>query len=164
MRGFTLVELVMVIVVMTILAIAILPRAPSSDSLTLRSRAEQLATDIRYIQSMSMTGAQRFCVVFAPAAGPPYSGYSLARNGVGACDTAVAHPAGLAQPIDVCMGANCLTPVTNLPNDFVMFDGRGAPFSAAAAALAANADITLTGDGGPVVVRITPVTGRVSVP
>lgn len=158
-RGFTLIELVLVMLVVGILAVSVWSRSTSRESLTLQARAEQLASDIRYAQTLSMTTGTRHCVALEPTSGPPYSGYSL-RSDTN-CTTAVTHPGGLAVPISLCLSGTCMTaPV--LTNDFVQFDGLGVPYSASATALAANAVITISDDGSKTI-TITPQTGRVLV-
>src|SRR5260221_11553583 len=78
-RGFTLVELVMVLLLIGILAFVVLPRT-SQNTLELSSQAEQLATDIRYAQTLSMTrgaalGTQgRYCIFFTA------TGYQFRHN------------------------------------------------------------------------------------
>jgi prepilin-type N-terminal cleavage/methylation domain-containing protein len=159
-RGFTLVELVLVLVLASILAISLWPRAPSTESMTLNGRAEQLASDIRYVQSLSMTTGARHCLTLMPLSGPPYNGYQL-TTAASTCATTVQHPAGLNQPVPICASGNCIT-VSGMTNDYVLFDGLGAPYSDAATALAANAVITIS-DGGSKTVTISPATGRVLV-
>jgi MSHA pilin protein MshC len=151
MRGFTLVELVMVIVVMTILAIAILPRAPTEESLTLRGRAEQLAADIRYVQTLSMTTGERHCLTLTN------SSYTLARDAT--CSTTVAHPGGLGMPVQLC--SNCLT--TSLSGNQLRFDGKGRPYLDATNEFSGTETITVSGDGGPLTISISRQTGRVIV-
>jgi prepilin-type N-terminal cleavage/methylation domain-containing protein len=79
-RGFTLVELVMVLLLIAILAFVVLPRQ-SQNTLELSGQAEQVATDIRYAQSLSMTrgaalGSQgRYCIFFTA------TGYQYRNNG-----------------------------------------------------------------------------------
>jgi prepilin-type N-terminal cleavage/methylation domain-containing protein len=160
-KGFTLVELVITLLLVTILAVSLIPRTPSRDSLTLEGRAEQLASDLRYAQSLSMTRGQRYCLSFTPTSGPPYSGYRLTTAASG-CATDEPHPAGLNQPVNLCESGSCLG-ATNLPNDYVQFGGLGTPYSTPATELPANAVLTLSGDGGPKTVTISPVTGRVVV-
>lgn len=158
--GFTLVELVVTVLLIGILAVSLWPRTPEKASLTLTARAEQLASDIRLAQTLSMTGGQRYCLSLTPVAGPPYSGYQLTTAASG-CVTPVQHPGGLTQPISLCNSGTCIT-APALTNDYVQFNGLGIPYSAPATTLAASAVITLT-DGGAVTVTITPTTGRVVV-
>src|SRR5205814_6797883 len=62
-RGFTLIELVLTMVLLGVLAVSFWPRAPTQQSMTLAARANQLASDIRYVQTLSMTRGVRFCIV-----------------------------------------------------------------------------------------------------
>lgn len=151
-RGFTLIELVIAIIVIAILAISAIPRAPSEDSLTLRGRAERLASDIRYVQTLSMTTGTRHCLTVTA------SSYTLASDAT--CSTIVAHPAGFTQPVPLCSA--CLT--TSLsPGNQLRFDGKGQPYTDASTLLGSTATITLAGDGGPRTIAISPQTGRVIV-
>lgn len=158
-RGFTLVELIVTILLMSVLAVAVWQRAPARESLTLLGRAEQLAADIRYAQTLSMTTGERHCVVFQPAAGP-YTGYRLRRGAT--CATAAEHPAGATQPISVCFGAACASS-GGISNGQLQFDGLGVPQSPAGTALTGNAVITLSDSGGSRQITVTAQTGRVRV-
>ncbi len=153
--GFTLVELVVVIVLAAILAIALVPRTPTKGGLSLSGQAEQLASDLRYVQTLSMTRGRRYCLNLTT------TGYSMTTND---CSTTagVEHPAGLSFPV-VLDGVSLSW--TNLPNNLVTFSGKGVPYSDAAAtsALSANAVISLSGSDGTRHVCITPETGRVFV-
>jgi len=94
-RGITLVELVVVLLLVAILAFAVSPRF-SENTLELSSQAEQVATDIRYAQTLSITrgaalGSQgRYCIFFTA------TGYQYRNNGnsyATPCTVAVNHPA-----------------------------------------------------------------------
>lgn len=160
MRGFTVIELVAVILIIAVLAVSLAPRAASRASLTLSARAKQLASDIRYVQTLSMTNGQRYCFKLTPSS--PYSGYTLTTASSG-CVTTVTHPGNLTQPVSVCTSTNCvIAPL--LPNGYVQFDGLGQPYSAPTVALGSTAVITLTEDGISQTVTISPTTGRVSAP
>lgn len=153
--GFTLVELVVMLMLVAVLAIAVFPRAPSKASLTLAGQAAQLGADIRYVQALSMTRGQRYCLNLAG------NGYSMTTNG---CSTSagIEHPAGFTFPI----GLDGVTlSWSGLPNNLVTFTGKGAPYTDATATtpLAANAVIALNGADGTMYVCISPVTGRVFV-
>lgn len=158
-RGFTLVELVIAMLLISILAVTLWPRTPSRGALTLQARAEQLASDIRYAQTLSMTTGQRHCLLFDPISGPPYSGYRL-RSGL-TCATVVAHPAGLNEPVVLCTSGTCINTGV-LPNDYVQFDGLGVPYTDSATRLGATANVTVSDDGTKTV-SITAETGRVIV-
>lgn len=159
-RGFTLVELVVVILVVGILAVSIWSRTSSREELTLQARADQLASDIRYAQTLAMTTGTRHCLTLLPVSGPPYSGYALFSGST--CATSVAHPADLTAPISLCFSGTCVS-APALTNDYVQFDGLGTPYSASATALNANAVLTISDGGGSKSITISPQTGRVIV-
>ncbi len=152
-RGFTLVELTVTLVVVAILAVAMLPRSPERQ-INLSVQADQLASDIRYTQSLAMTHGQRFRINFNAAS-------YLIDNLTGV--PAVIHPhTGTAAAILLGNGITLAT-----TNAFIVFDGRGTPYNTAVlpgTLLAADAIITLTASGQTQLVRISPQTGRVLVP
>lgn len=152
--GFTLVELVLVLLLVGILAMSALARLPQA-SLNVGAQADQLVGDIRYAQSLSMAQGQRFCFNLTAAS------YRITNTD---CATNVPHPATVtATP--VLLGTGMSMSWTNLPNSYVEFDGKGQPYvdtvPAAGTALAAEAVITLTKDGQSATVRVTPETGRI---
>ena len=152
--GFTIIELVAVIVLLGILAISIIPRSPTKGSLTIAGQAHQLASDIRYVQSLSMTRGQRFCFRLTS------TGYNMTTTAANACTaTSTEHPAGIALPVSL----DGISVNSTLPAGDVIFNGKGAPYTDATTALAANAVVTLSGEGGTKTVTISPVTGRVVV-
>ena len=54
--GFTLIELMVVLVIVSISMMLVIPRLPSSDASKLRSSARSLASTIRYLGENSVTG------------------------------------------------------------------------------------------------------------
>jgi general secretion pathway protein H len=54
-RGFTLVEMAVIVVILSMVAIIVLPLLPSSDASNLRSTARRLSTVIRYLGDRSVT-------------------------------------------------------------------------------------------------------------
>jgi prepilin-type N-terminal cleavage/methylation domain-containing protein len=152
--GFTLIEMVMVLILIGVLAVVFVPRAPSKGSLTFAGQAQQLASDIRYVQALSMTRGQRHCLNLTG------TGYSMTTSN---CSTSVGveHPTGAVFPITL----EGVTLSSNLSSSLVTFTGKGEPYTDAAAttALATNAVITLNGDGGTRYVCVSPATGRVFV-
>lgn len=160
-RGFTLVELIFVILLIVILAFVALPRF-SQNTLELSSQAEQVATDVRYAQTLSMTrgaalGSQgRYCVFFTA------TGYQFRHNNNNygtPCTTAVSHPATGSTAAIVLSGAAVAT--ANLTGSYIEFDTKGQPTSFTAPA--SNATVTLNATGGPRTVVISPVTGKATV-
>jgi len=160
-RGITLVELVVVLLLAAILAFAVSPRF-SENTLELSSQAEQVATDIRYAQTLSITrgaalGSQgRYCIFFTA------TGYQYRNNGnsyATPCTVAVAHPA-TGSSTAIVLAGTAVSPA-NLTGNYLEFDTKGQPTSLAAPA--SDATITLTATGGPRAVVVSPVTGRARV-
>lgn len=149
-RGFTLVELVVVLVLLGIVAATVGVRMSGASS-NLGAQADQLASDIRYVQSLSMTRAQRHCIAFAAAS------YQVTNTN---CTTLIVLPTSVnPQP----MGSGTTLTFTNA---LITFDTLGRPFTDATAttALVAAAVITLSAGGQNTTVRVTPQTGQVTVP
>ncbi len=153
-RGFSLIELVVVIVLAAILSVAVFSRAPSKGALTINGQAEQLAADLRYAQTLVQTQGQRICVDFTSA------GYRL-TTAASSCATDVETGAGYTGQIAL----EGITLTNNLPSNRLVFGDKGIPYTdTSGTALAATAQVTLSGEGGTIVVYVSPVTGRVCVP
>ncbi len=149
--GFTLVELIVIILLVGILAFTAIPRFLNKGAVDVSVQAEQLASDIRYTQSLSMTQGVRHCIELDTA----NSRYRL-RSGAG-CVTAVTHPVtGDANYINL---ANVTMAAANISGSYIEFDGRGEPFTFVAAT--SDAVITLNAGGQSRQVRVSPETGRV---
>jgi len=162
--GFTLVELVVVILVLGIMAAVFIPRSNNA-AFILSTQAEQFAADLRYAQSLAMSQgwsgaaptARRYRINFTA------TGYNLTDvSGV-----ALALPSGTAGSIAFAAGVSISPfPPPTLPNSVVAFDGLGKPYAdaAATAALASTAAITLVSSGSTRTIQIFPETGMVRVP
>ncbi len=57
--GFTLFELVIVMVILGILAVFVIPKVAPTE-MTLQSAANLVLTDLRHTQALSMTSGQRY--------------------------------------------------------------------------------------------------------
>lgn len=148
-NGFTFIELVVVILIVGIVALSIAPRfAPLN--IDVGVQAEQVAADIRYAQSLSMTSGQRHCINFTA------SNYQI-RNAT--CTNPVVHPATQSS---AAIGVSGMTiAVTNLTGSNLEFDGKGQPTTFTVAANSAT--ITLSGGSDTSKITVCPVTGRVKI-
>lgn len=144
--GFTLVELIVVIMLVAILAYSAISRGPDVIS-NLNVQAEQVAADLRYVQSLSMIKNQRYCLAFGATS------YQIRTN---SCTSAVPHP--LVGTTNVTLANTALT-AANLSGNAVEFDGKGAPTTLVSAT--SNGTVTLTGGGQSKTVFVSPQTGRV---
>jgi len=147
--GFTVVELIVVIVLISIMAAIAVPRWATSPNLD--AQTQQLLSDLRYTQMLAITHGQRFRVNFTL----PSSYDTTNLSG-----TPVANISTGGNTITLRSGIT-ISSLTNLPNDLVAFDERGIPYtdSGATVALAANATITLSYNGMTRSIVITQQTG-----
>jgi len=158
-RGFTLTEVVMVMVVIAIISVIALPRMGNAPVLV-STQAEQLAGDIRYVQTLAMTQGQKYIISFPSATS--YRFLDSAGN-------PVVHPvsgsnAAITLGANVTLALQTTTPIGNA----LGFDGLGVPYSfsmpaATFGALTQPATIKLTKDTENRSVTVTQETGRVTV-
>jgi prepilin-type N-terminal cleavage/methylation domain-containing protein len=152
-KGFSLIELIMVMVVLGVVVALVSIRMPG-DGITVGAQAEQLGSDIRYTQSLSMSRGQRFQVNFTA------STYQITN----ASGVAQAHPS-TGQTAPVALGSAVLSGYNPpLTNSYLAFDSLGVPYTDPATTLAALVTLTLTSGGEAITVRVAPQTGRVRVP
>lgn len=153
--GFTLVELVVILVLVAILAFSAIPRFQDSNAVDASAMAQQLANDIRYTQSLAMTTGQGDRINLAAAS------YQITTSSAGP----VVHPA-TGSSAAISLGSVSLSGYNPpLINNYIVFDAKGIPYvDTAGTALAANATITLTSGGRTRTVVVSPQTGRALVP
>lgn len=150
--GFSLVELVVIVLLLGILAAAVVPRF-SSPPVTVGASADQMAADIRYVQALSMTRGARYCFYL----GTLTNGTSYALRTGSSCATTVTHPAtGSSSPVSL---GDITYSAVNLSTVYIEFDTKGQPTTISPST--GSAQITLSGGGETRVVAVTGVTGRV---
>jgi MSHA pilin protein MshC len=135
-KGFTLIELVMIIVLIGIVAAFAAPRLGNITSANAGSFADKLRADLRYAQNLSMTGNQRYRM-YLNAAPAPASGYAVVNDAnadgwgtTGAGEHAL-DPAGSGS-LRVTLNAGDFTGITagapaNGAGGFVEFNSLGSP-------------------------------------
>ena len=149
--GFSLIELIMVLVLAGILAATAVVYWPG-DGINVSAQAEQLAGDIRYLQSLAMTHGQRTRINF----GADRYWFSNLDG-----STRLTHPAIGTSEVLLDRG----TALTS-PYPYLIFSSDGVPYIDTALPgnpLTADAVITLSAGGASRSIRISPDTGKVTV-
>jgi prepilin-type N-terminal cleavage/methylation domain-containing protein len=145
LQGFTLIELVIVLGIISGLAAMVVPRFNNSDN-TVLAQAHRLARDLRHAQSMAMN--QGRTLVFNVQS---TTAYRVSYGG-----STVINPA-TQQPYRVTLDNDATLSGTDTE-----FDSMGRP-SLAGNLLAGNRVYTLSGNSRSAMVTLNPVTGFVSV-
>lgn len=117
-HGFTLIELVVVLILVGVLAISVLPRFFDRQLFEARGFHEQTAGLLRYAHKAAIAQRRTVCVAFGPASAS-LSIASLPNSET--CDAALAGPTGTA-PFAIQAPAGIAYAAT--PDDF-RFDSRG---------------------------------------
>ncbi len=167
-RGFTLIEVVIIVIVGAILAVVVFIKSSDFYTIKLNSAASKLASDIRFTQQMSITrqiSTDKHGVVFNIPSANQYTVYegddptNPARDPAGGRDFVVDYTTG---------EFNGVTISTPLPQDgssrrLVKFNSKGEPLGGDGNALTApNNTVTLTYQGNSTIVTIGAMTGRVT--
>ncbi len=157
--GFTLAEMILVVVILAIAAMMALPFAVSGSSMQLRSGANVIAADLEYAKSMAISRGTKYSVVFDPA----NESYQIEdSNGV------IGHPVkkGFDYVVNFATDSR-LSRVDISSVDFdttetVKFDYLGSPFNASDNPLNSGA-VNLSAGGSTMVVNVEPVTGYITI-
>jgi prepilin-type N-terminal cleavage/methylation domain-containing protein len=146
--GFTLIELIIVILLLTILSVMLMPKWTSTGT-TLNYDARRILNDIRYTQALSVATGQRYRWVKVSS-----TVYQILNES----GTAIVLPSGSTQ-VTLTNGVTIGT-LTNLPNNLVAFNSMGAPYTTAtmpgtALATTANIPVTVSGITRTIVINAT---------
>ena len=160
-RGFTLIELVMIIVILGILALTAVPKATTTSSIRLQAACQKIASDLRYAQEMSMAQQVRFGISF-DTANEAYFAYRV-NIATKAIDPQTRNDFDISFiQLNEFKGIDIAS--TNFSNK-MKFDSIGAPYDGNGVILSSQGIITLQTQGGAYsrTVRIEPKTGKVSI-
>ncbi len=164
-RGFTVIELALVLLLMVLFSMAVLPRITDTlQTMRLRTAAEKLAADVRYARELALSYHDVYGIEFNMATNS-YQVFSWN----GATKTVVADPfrggsnlivdfddiaeynGVTISAVNSCAGLGCLT-------SEVRVDAFGIPYDGNDNAFTAPASVTLSLAGANRIVRIQPET------
>jgi len=148
-KGFTLIELVMVIVLIGILAVVAVPKLGDMKGMKAGAFADKLEADIRYAQNLAMTRNNRYRVYFNAAPAPAPDGYAVTNN------------AGtIVENLSVVLNTGDYAGIQVVPPfPYVEFDSLGRPYNNLGNLTAADAIITVSPGFS---ITIKPQTGAVN--
>jgi MSHA pilin protein MshC len=146
--GFTLVELVTVMILIGILAVVALPRLDFARDFGATSFRDQVAAALRYAQKSAVAKRRMNCITVA-ADGLGIALASAASFGAGACAVTIADPAAVSPSPGVTLTPTGVT---------LFFQPSGTVTSDAAGATTADFTLTVTGQDP---ITVTGATGHV---
>lgn len=152
--GFTLLELVIVIIVLSIISTVVLFNWPGM-TVNVGGQAQQLANDIRYTQALAMSKGQRYYLIKQSSTTYQIKSTSGSTVLLALGNTTMTLNSGIT------FGS-----FTNLPNNLIAFDGKGAPYTdtgSPGTALSSTATMALVSGSNTKTISISPETGRVTV-
>jgi prepilin-type N-terminal cleavage/methylation domain-containing protein len=159
--GFTLAEILLVVLIIAIAAMIAVPMMGSMDSVQIRSAANMIAADLEYAKSMAISRQEYYSVVFNPA-NNYYEVHD--QNGI------IKHPVkkGFDYKVDFSSDSR-LDKVVIDDADFdssntITFDSLGSPYSGSGTSTPLNSGtISIKAGDFTETIKVEPVTGFISI-
>jgi len=160
-RGFTLVEVLIVVVIISIAALMAVPMFSSAGSMQIRSAGNIIAADLEYAKNMAITRGQNYSVIFDVTA----ESYRIEDQS----GNVVSHPVkkGFDYVVDFKNDSRLnrvdITSVQFDPGagNTITFDYLGSPYSGTGPLNSGS--IAISADGTTATIRVEPVTGYISI-
>ncbi len=157
-KGFTLIELVIILTLIGILALFVAPRMLDVTATKAEAFADKLRADIRTARNLAMAENRRYRV-YVNTTPAPASGYAVVNDanadgwGTTGANELALDPAGNGS-LSVALNAGDYAGITVAPNTVIEFDSLGRP------ALGGGTVLTVSPGGGTV--TVTDKTGAVN--
>lgn len=161
-NGFTIIEILIVVVLIGIMAMMAIPTMSSAGSIQIRAAANMIAADLEYAKSMAISRGQNYSVVFDENA----ESYSIKKD-----DSVIPHP--VKKGFDYIINFRSDSRLNRVdivdadfdadPSQTITFDYLGSPYSGSGPSPLNSGIITLEAGGITKRVRIEPVTGYISI-
>ncbi len=150
--GFTIIEILIVVVILAIAAMTAIPMISSAGSIQVRSVANMIAADLEYAKSLAITKGQRFSVVFDTSA----DSYRIADQD----GTTILHPVKKGFDYVIDLQDEGLEKADITGADFagssqVEFDYLGSPLN--------GGTVTVQGGNTTLTISVEAVTGYITV-
>jgi prepilin-type N-terminal cleavage/methylation domain-containing protein len=151
--GFTLIEIIIVVVILSIAAMAAIPLMSSASDIQIRSASNLIASDLEYAKSMAISRGQDYSVVFNESD----NSYGIYKKGEA---DPIQHPVKKGFPYamnfsnDSRLGKVDITS-TSFTGGEVVFDCLGSPDD--------GGTITISASGITATITVEPVTGYISI-
>ena len=171
--GFTIIEIIMVIVILSILAFAVIARSGSYYPVKLNGAGEKLLSDIRYAKRLAMTNHRIYGILF-DIPGNSYTVYDYGDPPPAPVEEPFplpvenpyrpGDPEGLRVDYDnneYYNGIGIISAVFGGTNE-LKFDPFGVPYDGDNAELAANGSVVINYRGNDFTITVIPRTGKVS--
>jgi len=158
--GFTIVEILIVVVIIAIAAMVALPVFSSAAKVQVRAAANMIAADIEYAKSLAISTGQNYSVVF-DSTNDSYRVTDQAGN-------TIAHPVKIGFNYEVNFSSDSRLDEVDIVNaDFdgaseIKFDYLGSPYDGSGSALTSGM-VTLQAAGTTMRISVEPVTGYISI-
>jgi prepilin-type N-terminal cleavage/methylation domain-containing protein len=165
-KGFTLVEIIIVVVILGIAAALVVPTLSSAADMQVRSAANRIAADLDYAKNLAITHQSRYCVIFNEAS----ESYEIRVDPFGVSDV-IDHPVNPGSFVVDFSADSRLSRVDVVTADFdsettITFDYLGSPYSGTDTSSPLNSgQITLRDKQSgnfTLTVDVEPVTGYVT--